>query len=82
MSEQLLKAAVRAEELQVVLNRRVEIILSISGLNVVVGDAELGRHTRLLTFLDLQTYSDNGLLADAVEHCVRHCDRHLKASNP
>ena len=61
------------------LDRRVEIRLSVGGLEIIVGDPTLGQHRCVMTFLNLQTYSDNGLLADAVEDCVRRCHQHLKA---
>ena len=79
MSEQLLKAAVRVEELQDILGRRIEVKLQVGGFNIVVADHGLLRRTCTMPFRDLQTYSDNGLLADAIEHCVRRCDRELKA---
>ena len=67
MADQLLKAAVRADELQDIIGRRVEIRLSIGGLTIVVGDPATRVKTDVMSFLDLQTYSDNGLLAGAIE---------------
>ena len=82
MADQLLKAAVRADELQDIIGRRIEIKLSIGGLTIVVGDPASRVKADTMSFLDLQTYSDNGLLADAVESCARRCDRTLKSLEP
>lgn len=79
MSEQLLKAAVRAEELQDIIRRKIEIRLGVGGLYVSVGDPAVRAHTNVITFLELQTYSANGLLADAIESCVRRGDQTLKS---
>lgn len=78
-SEQLLKAAVRAEELQDIVKRRIDIRLCVGGLAISVGDPAVRVHTDVITFLDLQTYSANGLLADAIESCVRRGDQKLKS---
>lgn len=82
MADQLLKAAVRADELKDIIGQRVEVRLSIGGLIVVVGDPASRVKTEVMSFLDLQTYSDNGLLADAIESCVRRCDQKLKSLKP
>lgn len=79
MSEQLLKAAVRAEELQDIIKRRIEIKLGVGGLYISIGDPTVRIHTDVITFLDLQAYSANGLLADAIESCVRRGDQTLKS---
>lgn len=75
--EELQKAGQRAWDLSSELNRRVSLVLTFSGLSVVVGDPAKRLHTESLDFNQLHEQNQAGTLPDTIELLARHCAKQL-----